>query len=144
MPLKNRDRITRESIANLKGMIDTNAALAVWEEALQALEWNNKPVWFHGDLLIGNVLFVQGRLIAVIDFGGLGIGDPACDLMIAWSLFSGESRDVFRKKLNVDDATWARGRGQALSQAVIFIPYYLNTNPIGVGYARRMIEEIFA
>ena len=144
VPLKNRDRITRESIANLKGMIDTNAALAVWEEALQALEWNHKPVWFHGDLLIGNILFNQGRLSAVIDFGGLGVGDPACDLMIAWSLFSGESRDVFREQLNVDDATWVRGRGQALSQAVIFIPYYLNTNPVGVGYARRMINEILA
>ncbi len=144
VPLKNRDRITRESIANLKGMIDTNAALAVWEEALKALEWNHKPVWFHGDLLIGNILFNQGRLSAVIDFGGLGVGDPACDLMIAWSLFSGESRDVFRERLNIDDATWVRGRGQALSQAVIFIPYYLNTNPVGIGYARRMINEILA
>ena len=142
--LKNRDRITRESIANLKGMIDTNAALTVWEEAVQAHEWNNKSVWFHGDLLIGNVLFNRGRLSAIIDFGGLGVGDPACDLMIAWSLFSGESRDAFRNQLNVDDATWARGRGQALSQAVIFIPYYLNSNPVGVGYARRMINEILA
>ena len=142
--LKNRDRITREAIANLKGMIDTNAALAVWEEALQASEWNHQPVWFHGDLLIGNILFDRGRLSGVIDFGGLGVGDPACDLAIAWSFFSGESRDVFRKRLNVDDATWLRGRGQALSQAVIFIPYYLNTNPVGVGYARRMINEILA
>ncbi len=142
--LKNRDRVTREAITNLNGMIDTNAALAVWEEALQAAEWRNQPVWFHGDLLIGNILFVQGRLSAVIDFGGLGIGDPACDLMIAWSLFSGKSREVFRERLNVDDATWARGRGQALSQAVIFIPYYVNTNPIGIEYALRMIKEILA
>ena len=144
VPLKTRDKVTRESIATLKDTIDTNAAFAVWEEALQALEWNNKPVWFHGDLLIGNVLFERGRLSAVIDFGGLGVGDPACDLMIAWSLFSGESRKVFREALKVDDATWARGRGQALSQTVIFIPYYLNTNPIGVGYARKMIKEILA
>ncbi len=144
VPLKTRDKVTRESIATLKDTIDTNAAFAVWEEALQALEWNNKPVWFHGDLLIGNLLFERGRLSAVIDFGGLGVGDPACDLMIAWSLFSGESRKVFRESLKVDDATWARGRGQALSQAVIFIPYYLNTNPIGVGYARKMIKEILA
>lgn len=144
MPLRTRDQVTRESIATLEGMINTNAALAVWEEALQALEWNNKPVWFHGDLLIGNLLFNRGRLSAVIDFGGLGVGDPACDLMIAWSLFSGESRDVFRERLNVDDATWARARGQALSQAVIFIPYYLNTNPVGVEYAQRMINEILA
>ncbi len=144
VPLKTRDKVTRESIATLKDTIDTNAAFAVWEEALQALEWNNKPVWFHGDLLIGNLLFERGRLSAVIDFGGLGVGDPACDLMIAWSLFSGESRKVFREALKVDDATWARGRGQALSQTVIFIPYYLNTNPIGVGYARKMIKEILA
>ena len=144
VPLKTRDRVTRDSIATLKGTIDMNAALAVWEEALQAPEWNNKPVWFHGDLLIGNVLFNRGRLSAVIDFGGLGVGDPACDLMIAWSLFSRKSRDVFRERLNCDDATWARGRGQALSQAVIFIPYYLNTNPLGVKYARRMIDEILS
>ena len=144
VPLKTRDRVTRDSIAALKGKIDINAALAVWEEALQAPEWNNKPVWFHGDLLIGNVLFDRGRLSAVIDFGGLGVGDPACDLMIAWSLFSGKSRDVFCERLNCDDATWARGRGQALSQAVIFIPYYLNTNPLGVKYARRMIDEILS
>ena len=144
VPLKNRDQITRESIAKLKRMIDTSAALAVWEEALKAPKWNHKPVWFHGDLLIGNILFDQGRLSAVIDFGGSGVGDPACDLMIAWSLFSGESRDVFHKQLNIDDATWTRGRGQALSQAVIFIPYYLNTNPVGVRYAQRMINEILA
>lgn len=144
VPLKTRDKITRESIAALKGTIDTNPALAVWEEALEAPEWNNEPVWFHGDLLIGNVLFDRGRLSAIIDFGGSGVGDPACDLTIAWSLFSGESREVFLETLNVDDATRARGRGHALSQAVIFIPYYLNTNPVGVGYARRTIDEILA
>jgi aminoglycoside phosphotransferase (APT) family kinase protein len=74
----------------------------------------------------------------------LGVGDPACDLMIAWGLFSGESRQAFRSALEVDDATWTRGRGQALSQAVIFIPYYLKTNPIGVAYAKHMIAEILA
>lgn len=95
-------------------------------------------------MLPGNLLVERGRLSAVIDFGGLGVGDPACDLIIAWGLFSGESRDVFRAALAVDDATWARGRGHALSQAVIFIPYYLNTNPVGVGNARRMIDEVLA
>jgi aminoglycoside phosphotransferase (APT) family kinase protein len=80
----------------------------------------------------------------VIDFGGLGVGDPACDMMIAWSLFSGESREVFRKTLQVDDATWARGRGHALSQALIFIPYYLETNPVGVNNAWRAINAILA
>ena len=139
-----RDEGTRQSIAAMHGMIDTNAALAVWDSALQAREWDRAPVWFHGDLLPGNLLFRQGRLSAVIDFGGLAVGDPACDLMIAWGLFSGQSRDVFRSALAVDDATWARGRGHALSQAVIFIPYYLETNPIGVANAQHMLDAVLA
>jgi len=92
----------------------------------------------------GNLLTNEGRLTAVIDFGGLGVGDPACDLMIAWEIFSGESRDVFRTALDVDDATWARGRGWALSQALIFIPYYIDTNPSGVEKPRHMLDEVFA
>ncbi len=143
-PLAARDSYTREAIAALQGMFDTGIVTAAWEAALQAPEWNRPTVWIHGDLLPGNLLFQQGRLSAVIDFGALGLGEPACDLMIAWSLFSGESRDTFRKALAIDDATWARGRGWALSVALIFIPYYLNTNPIGVGYARRAIEAVIA
>lgn len=141
-PLAMRETPTREAIAALQDMIDTEAATRVWEDALQTPEWARAPVWFHGDLLSGNLLVERGRLSAVIDFGGLGVGDPACDLMIAWSLFSGASRDAFRAALAMDDATWARGRGHALSQAVIFIPYYLNTNPLGVCNARRMVDEV--
>jgi aminoglycoside phosphotransferase (APT) family kinase protein len=143
-PLALRDADTRKAIAALHSMIDADAVTAAWEAALQAPEWNHSPVWFHGDMLPGNLLFVRGRLSAVIDFGTLGVGDPACDLMIAWNLFSGQSREVFRATLAVDDAMWARGRGWALSQALIFIPYYLNTNPVGVSYARRAIEEALA
>jgi len=142
VPLVMRDIDTRDAIASMNGMIDFETAIAVWKTALEAPAWDRSPVWFHGDLLPGNLLFENGHLSAVIDFGGLGVGDPACDLMIAWGLFSGESREIFRSVLAVDDATWARGRGQALSQAVIFIPYYLNTNPVGVDNARRMIDEV--
>lgn len=142
LPLATRDMGTRAAIAALQGAIDTDAATMVWEAALQAPDWNRAPVWFHGDLLPGNLLFEQGRLSAVIDFSGLGVGDPACDIMIAWGLFCGESRNVFRAALAVDDATWARGRGHALSQALIFIPYYMDTNPVGVGNAKRMIDEV--
>ena len=80
----------------------------------------------------------------MIDFGGLGVGDPACDLLPAWNLFGREARDAFREALDVDDATWARGRGWALSIALIFIPYYLDTNPVGVANARRVLEEVLA
>ena len=95
-------------------------------------------------MLPGNVLVEQGRIRAVIDFGGLAVGDPACDLMIAWGLFSGKSREVFRTTLQLDEATWRRGRGHALSQAVVFIPYYINTNPMGVANARHMLAEVLA
>lgn len=82
--------------------------------------------------MLGNLLFNRGRLTAVIDFGLLGVGAPACALMIAWSLLSSESWEAFGAALTLDDATWARGHGWALSVALIFIPYYLNTNPVGV------------
>lgn len=142
--LAQRDSETRAAIMALDGMFDSQVLMAIWETALQAPEWDRVPVWFHGDLLVGNVLFNRGRVSAIIDFGGLGVGDPACDLMIAWGLFSGMSRVQFRAALQVDDATWERGRGHALSQAVIFIPYYLNTNPLGVAFARHTITEILA
>ena len=144
VPLARRDSRTREAMRALDGMLDTAAVTAAWDAALQAPAWHGPPVWIHGDLSSGNLLAVQGRLRAVIDFGGLGVGDPACDLMIAWTLFSGESRETFRAALAVDDATWARGRAWALSWALIFIPYYLHTNPVGVSNAWRAIEEVLA
>lgn len=141
VPLITRDRATREALAALAGEIDVAWATVVWEAALAAPEWAGPPVWFHGDLLPGNLLVQQGRLSAVIDFSGLGVGDPAPDLMIAWGLFSGASRATFRAALGPDEATWRRGHGHALSQAAIFIPYYRHTNPGGVAMARRQLAE---
>ncbi len=143
-PLSTRDENTREAIASLDALFDANLLTTIWDSALRVSDWDKEPVWFHGDLLPGNLLFAQGRLTAVIDFSGLGVGDPACDLMIAWNLFSGGGRDALREALEVDDATWARGRGHALSQALIFIPYYLNTNPIGIATAKRAVHEVIA
>jgi aminoglycoside phosphotransferase (APT) family kinase protein len=144
IPLAMRDADTRKAIAALHSVIDVDEATRAWEAALQVSEWDRTPVWFHGDLLPGNLLFKRDRLSAVIDFGALGVGDPACDLMVAWSLFSGESRDVFRATLAVDDATWARGRGWALSVGLIALPYYQNTNPVFAGIAQRTINEALA
>lgn len=143
-PLRTRDDQTRRAIAALEGLIDTGATTRAWDEALDAPDWTGEPVWFHGDLLPGNLLVERGRLRAVIDFSGLGVGDPACDLLCAWNLFAGASREAFRTALRVDDATWRRGKGQALCQALIFIPYYLESNPVGVRTARRAVEQILA
>lgn len=144
VPLATRDAETRAAIASLHGAIDAGAVTAAWEDALCAPEWQRPPVWIHGDLQSGNLLAVGGRLSAVIDFGCLGVGDPACDVMPAWTLFSAEARSVFRSALHVDDATWARGRGWALSFGLIALPYYEDTNPVLAGIARHAIAEVLA
>jgi aminoglycoside phosphotransferase (APT) family kinase protein len=143
-PLATRDDATRRAIASLHGMLDTAAVTAAWGAALRAPAWPGPPVWIHGDLQSGNLLAVQGRLTAVIDFGCLGVGDPACDVMVAWTYLSAPARDAFRVALPVDDATWVRGRGWALSFGLIALPYYLRTNPVLAGIARRAIDGALA
>ena len=144
VPLAMRDAPTRAAITALHGRFESGALTAAWDAALQAPAWHGPPVWLHGDLLTGNVLVTGRRLRAVIDFGCLGVGDPACDVMAAWTLFSGESREAFRAALRVDEATWARGRGWALSVALIQLPYYWDTNPLLVASARRTVDEVLA
>lgn len=144
VPLARRDAATRAAIAALRGILDTDAATTAWEAALAAPAWGGPPVWLHGDLQAGNLLARDGRLSAVIDFGCLGVGDPACDLLPAWSLFTAETRPVFRAALAVDDATWARGRGWALSFGLIALPYYWDTNPGLAAIARHAIAEALA
>lgn len=144
VPLAERDASTRAAIVSLHGTLDTDAVTAAWEAALQAPAWHGPPVWIHGDLQSGNLLAVEGRLTAVIDFGCLGVGDPAGDLIVAWNLLSAETREVFRAGLAVDDATWARGRGWALSQGLIALPYYHSTNPVLAGISRYAISQVLA
>lgn len=141
-PLATQDAATRTAIDDLRGMVDTDAVTAAWEVALKAPEWHGPPVWVHSDLMPGNLLIVQGRLSAVIDFGTVGVGDPACDLIVAWNLLPAGVRNAFRTTLQVDDATWARGRGRALSMALIALPYYQDTNPVMATNARHVIHEV--
>lgn len=140
-PLTVYDAETRQALAALDGKIDADAANAVWEAALGAT-WHGSPVWFHGDIAWGNLLVKGGRLSAVIDFGTSGVGDPSCDLAIAWTLFEGESREAFRAALQLDDATWARGRGWTLWKALITLAEHIDTNPVEAGTARRVIDDV--
>lgn len=143
-PLADSDESVRAAIAELGDRIDATAALRLWEESLNAPLWDGHEVWVHGDLLAGNLLVTDGRLSAVIDFGGLNVGDPACDLQPAWNVFSGESRWRFRTELDVDDASWLRGRGWAMYQAVLALPYYWDTNASMVRQASHALGEILA
>ena len=141
-PLRLRDTEARQAIAAARGMLDADAATSAWELALQAPEWDKRPFWTHGDLLPPNLLWEQGRLKAVIDFGNMGIGDPAVDVIPAWTMFGEAAREHFRQVLEVDKATWARSRGFALHQALLIIPYYHKTNPQFAAMAIRTVKEI--
>lgn len=118
--LKTYDAETRQAITFLKDKIDTAVTTEIWETGMST-EWNLPPVWIHGDIALSNLLVQNGRLAAVIDFGQLAIGDPACDLAIAWMFFEGGSRDVFRSSLGLDKDTWARGRAWALWKALLLL-----------------------
>ncbi|MGW0080272.1 aminoglycoside phosphotransferase family protein [Streptomyces sp. NPDC003393] len=141
-PLAARDGVTREAVAALRGTVDAAAVTAVWEEALRAPRPPGPPVWIHADLQPGNVLATGDRLSAVIDFGCLGLGDPAVDLIAAWYVLPAGAREVFRAALRADDATWTRGRGWALSIALIELRSYRDRNPYMATVARRVLHEL--
>jgi aminoglycoside phosphotransferase (APT) family kinase protein len=134
------DDETRRSIATLAGRIDADRALAVWEAALSSA-WRGEPVWFHGDVAAGNLLVEDGQLVAVIDFGTCGVGDPACDLVIAWTMLSGASRETFRGALPLDADTWARARGWALWKALITLVDKVEAEPAAAA-PRREINAV--
>jgi aminoglycoside phosphotransferase (APT) family kinase protein len=116
-PLAAFDEQARQLIRLTAGDIDAGAAASVWDTAL-ASGREQAPVWVHGDLAASNVLVAGGALRAVIDFGGVAVGDPAYDLVMEWEFFTGDSAAAFRRGLHLDEATWARGRGWALWRAL--------------------------
>ncbi|GAA2093780.1 hypothetical protein GCM10009801_61280 [Streptomyces albiaxialis] len=136
-----RDAGVREAIAATAAVFDAEAMTALWDAALAAPGWDRPAVWFHGDFHTGNLLTRDGRLSAVIDFGELGVGDPAIDLMIAFTLLSAGTRDVFRAALGVDDATWLRGRGWALATGLNAYTTYAAVSPRVAAQTSRQITS---
>lgn len=143
-PLAPRDAMFREALDQLKDHFDIGWVTAAWEESLAADTWDGTPRWIHGDLMAGNVLVADGKLSAVIDFGTARAADPAGDLLAAWYLFEGDSRTAFREALEVDEATWLRARGWALSLEIIAIPYYLHRSPNALSEGQESVADILA
>jgi aminoglycoside phosphotransferase (APT) family kinase protein len=142
IPLTERDEEIRYWLARFDG---DPAVTAEWERALAAPPWEGQPVWHHGDVDVRNWLVRGGRICAVIDWGSMGVGDPACDVMVAWKLHSHEARDAFREALPTDDATWERARGWVLSQAVAALAYYTpENNPALYHEAQSWLELVLS
>jgi aminoglycoside phosphotransferase (APT) family kinase protein len=137
------DEETRRCLAALEGRLDTGRVAKVWRAAL-ATEWRGDPVWFHGDVAAGNLLVRNGKLAAVIDFGTSGVGDPACDLVIAWTFFTGEARAAFRQAVDQDAGTWARARGWVLWKAVLTLAGCIDTDPELAVLNLRLIDDVLA
>jgi aminoglycoside phosphotransferase (APT) family kinase protein len=145
-PVSARDDDVRAAIRDLgaDGTVNADVATAAWQTAVAAPAWDGAPVWVHADLHPGNLLARQGRLAAVIDFGGLGVGDPACDMLPAWTLLTARTRDLFRAEADVDDATWTRGRGWGLYFGVGAVHVYRVTNPVLAAIGHHAMTEAVA
>ena len=143
-PLTTYEQETHDAIETLGDEIPRDDVRRVWADAMSTT-WDRDPVWFHGDVAGGNLLVRDGRLAAVLDFGSSGVGDPACDVVIAWTRFAGRSREAFRAELGADAGTWSRGRGWALWKALISLRGDLERGaPEAADEQRRIIAEVLA
>ncbi len=143
--LRTYDNQVERALAALGHHVDAGLVREIWASALDA-RWDGVDRWFHGDIAEGNLLLADGRLVAVIDFGTCGVGDPACDLAIAWTLLTAEGRQAFRKRLSVDEATWARGRGWALWKTLATCPDTFDDPEDADEFAnaQRILREIYS
>jgi len=141
--LADRDPVSQESVEALRDSLDVRPVMKVWEAAVAEPAWTGPPVWMHGDLHPANLLVSSGALAGVVDFGLLGVGDPACDLMVAWTFLPADARQVFRDELAVDDPTWARGRGWALHLGLMAAAFSAD-NPVLEDIGRRAIAEVMS
>lgn len=147
-PLITIDRSIRNDLSEcrkLRGLdLDIDACLRVWEHAMDTFddEPRKSPHWLHGDLFAEDLLLRDGRLAAVLDFGGLSIGDPTVDLVAGWELLDPHSRNTFRSAVGVDDVTWIRGRAWALAIGVMTFPYYWNSMPDRCSSRLEMVRAV--
>ncbi len=140
--LANLDQIARNAIDALGDLFDMASLLNSWDKALPVPPWAGPPVWIHGDIHAANIIVRNGNVAGIIDFGLMGVGDPACDLALGWSFLPSNARDRFRAAADVDDATWQRGKGWGLYVGVIALSYYRDRNPTLSGIAEKAIQAV--
>ena len=135
------DKGVREQIANLVDVIDSGAALNLWKRACTT-KWQEKPVWIHGDFAVGNILIQDNKLSGIIDFGGTAVGDPACDLVIAWTYLFGKARKIFINEIDLDTGAWLRARAWALWKATFELCQIENKSSYEAQLQKKIIDEV--
>ncbi|GGI78533.1 GNAT family N-acetyltransferase [Legionella impletisoli] len=135
------DKGAREQISELSTIIDETKAIKLWEQACKT-KWNKSPVWIHGDFAISNMLLKENELSAIIDFGGMALGDPACDLVIAWTFLNGKARDIFFQEMDLDESTWLRAKAWALWKATFELCQITDKNSPEALMQKRIIENV--
>ena len=130
-----------KQLTELAEIIDMGYALALWDKACTT-KWIHLPVWIHGDFAIGNMLMERGKLSAIIDFGGAAVGDPACDLVIAWTYLSGKACKIFISEMDMDPDTWARARAWALWKATFELCQIADKNSSEASLQKSIIDEV--
>lgn len=135
------DDSIRNALKSLQGVVETQKIINLWDKAIDS-RWGNKLVWVHGDFAVGNILIRGRKVSAIIDFGCIAIGDPACDLVIAWTFLKGKSREIFKRKMCMDKSTWERARGWALWKSVITLADIKDKSSAESMGQKRIIEEL--
>ena len=135
------DKGAREQISELSTVINESRAIDLWERACKT-KWDKSPVWIHGDFAIGNMLLKNGKLSAIIDFGGVALGDPACDLVVAWTFLNGKARDIFIQEMDLDEDTWLRAKAWALWKATFELCQIADKNSPEALIQKRIIEDV--
>lgn len=142
-PLAERDQVTRAALAQLPPGLDPGQLAKVWAEALAAPLHEGPGVVVHGDINRGNlVLDPDGRVAGLLDWGGMAAGDPAVDLMCAWTVLDGPTRTALLQQLAPTEALWHRARGWALSVAALQWPYYHASNPALADRALMVLRSV--
>lgn len=130
------------SMEQLKDCYDISQLKKCWQSIVVTPDWCGAPKWIHGDLHPGNFLVLDKKISAIIDFGLAGIGDPACDLMVAWTLLDTKARAIFKKAIQIDEDSWRRAKGWAFYLGVMGYPYYKSSNPVFAAIAKRSLDEV--
>lgn len=139
--LKDHDDWMEECFRQSVGLLDVESLSEMWSR-FRELPRAGADVMAHGDLIPGNVLVGNERLVGVLDGGGFAPADPALDLVAAWHLLDERPRLELRTILGCGDVEWSRGMAWAFAQAMGLVWYYAESSPAMSRLGRRTLDRL--